>query len=287
MSAKMDPDNSFTFTDQRGRPHSRLGATSMEEYLRCPRLWHYKARFEPIGLPSPWPLIGTAIHAGLAAFYRGQTGPVSPAPPADPREVALAEIRSIWAENADLNLEAAEKLVSSGLAVAMAHPLDGQVIAVEMTIGDCTPDLVMSTPAGLVVWDHKWKHRVEEQWMDKELRGTATLHQLWHNAMRVSQAAKQPVVGIGKLLIVSQPKTRARPYFHAISLKRLVAFTQAYEIHRARAIQDDARWRAEGISPPQNFTSCWDYGGCPYRILCHDLEGDETKASNLYTVKPL
>jgi hypothetical protein len=290
LSAKTDPDTSFIFTDTQGRSHSRLGATSMEEYLRCPRRWHYKPRFEPIGLPAPWTRIGTAIHAGLATFYRahaveGAHGPLLPEQ-RDPRVVALEVLASIWAENPELELAAAEKVVSSSLLAAMAVPIPGHIVAVEAPAGDCTPDLVVvGLKGGLEVWDHKWRYRLDDQWADKELRKTISLHQLWHNAMRVQDTTKEPVVAIGKVLISFLPRTKARPFRHEISQARLDNFRQSYQVHRARAIEDHQRFLSLGERPPQNFMSCDDFGGCPYHTLCHSLGGDESQAGSFYTAK--
>jgi hypothetical protein len=285
----MDQEASFSFTDPTGRTHSRLGATSMETYRRCPRLWHWQSLYVPVGLPAPWPVIGSAIHAGLATFYRNalkaSTDPAFVAD--DPQQAALSYLQAHFIEQSEVTVEAAEKMVTKGLAAALSQPLQGWPVAVEEFMDDCTPDLVMGTPAGLVVWDFKWKKRVEDQWVGKELTGTRHLDQLYHNAWRVRQRSGQiPVVGIGKYLIIDQPKLRVRPYEYEMSDQRLAHWAMAHQVWRDRAMKDHFEYLSHGTLPPVNYTSCGDYGGCPFQRVCLDKDGDMTGMEAFFTSLP-
>src|SRR6266481_5514797 len=143
-------------------------------WLRCPRLWQYQyvEGWKPApGSWSPEMLMGTAVHAGLAAGWKW--GEV-------PRRAVEAAFAGGWPEDApaehDRNaLEAQALRVLGAVTEWCAREMpDAEPLMVEEALGTdghTTPDLVTREGGQLVITDWKYSHHVPADRIHYRLEG--------------------------------------------------------------------------------------------------------------------
>src|SRR5690242_1767353 len=105
------------------------------DFIRCPRLWRYKhvdGWQAPMAAWTPWQLMGTAIHAGLAVFWR--TG-------AKPEAWAAQALRDGWPADAP------PEFSRDGLEAQALKVLDKVLTWCAKEMPDATP-LMVEEPLG-------------------------------------------------------------------------------------------------------------------------------------------
>lgn len=294
-------DNAATttssFTGSDGRSHSIYGPSSMETYLRCPRLWHYSTNYEPtVALWDPRPVIGTLMHKAIAlamtsvvpatAWADGMlVGALLP----EQLEKLLSALSQTWEPNPFLELDAGQALLTKAIKTSLASLeilVKGKTVeAFEAPCGKGTVDLVLRRPDGLEIWDHKWHEKLDPKWAEREFRKTETTVQLWEYASGWMEEHEEPPVLIGKHIIAGSPN-KAWRIGVPVHPKRLTEWKASSAQWHVEAVRDANVWSMFQQRPKMNLSSCWDYGQCPFYGVCHNPDGDQTPPETIFRVKP-
>ena len=200
-----------------------------------------------------------------------------------------SDLTDQWSPNPTLELDAAITLLGKAIktgVLSLSVLITGKAIeALEEPIGNGTIDLALRSDAGVEVWDHKWHLKQDPQWVDKELRRTETMTQLWDYAsLWLDQHEEAPVM-IGKHMVAGAPN-KAWRHGVAISPTRLAQWRDSRDYWLQEAQHAHYRWMVHGLRPAMNFSSCFDYGQCPMFAVCHNQDGNPTPPETLYKLRP-
>ena len=177
-------------------PIRTFSPTATDTYSFCPRAWgFYRDRLKPrcIGYPEIAAIVGTAVAAGLEAFYKSRqiSQPINAgvivtaaqAVAAERRTEALAGgLRYVSANEQD-KWDAIDENVALCLRVhEKADPFkDYDVAAVEVSdVHKGRADLVLKDDHGLLVVDFKCKLTLRSEWIKKEQAKWRRSWQLHH-----------------------------------------------------------------------------------------------------------
>src|SRR5688572_9697281 len=99
-------------------PSLRIYApTTTEDWLRCPISRQYKRKWQaPLEGWQPNMLIGSAVHAGLAAWYISGNG-------VEANTVATSTVVDSYVENDEWTVDSVVKIALKALAAAMADDI--------------------------------------------------------------------------------------------------------------------------------------------------------------------
>jgi hypothetical protein len=232
-------------------------------------------------------LIGTAIHAGLAAYWRGRGGHTDETPQ---QALGLAwELGWPASAQSELNREELEsqalKVLDATLKWVRSNMVEGIVpILVEQPLGadgHTTPDLVTREPIGLVVTDWKYSHFVQPESIHYRLEGVERTHQFLHYAWAVGEYLNEPVTLFRKVVIIGGPKIQIRTADFQPSPAALEQWLTG-----ARQIwQDMAQVRQGTRVATMNPNGCKMYGDkwpCPMFEGCWTCHGNTEMMKNFY-----
>ena len=223
--------------------------------------------------------MGTAIHAGLAEFWRGGGRPsawlsralVAGWPTSAPPEY-----------NRDGLESQALKVLDKVLAWIAKEMPDAEPVMVEQTLraDGCTPDLITREPTGhgtgLVVTDWKTSWNLDADRVRYRLEGLDRTHQFLDYAWQVGQTLGEPVALVRKVVIVGSPRIIVRDATWAPTPQAL-----EYWLTSARQVWEDmAKVKAGERVASLNTNGCTMYGPkypCTYWEACWTCHGDEAQ----------
>lgn len=261
------------------------------DFIRCPRLWHYKhvgGWQPPASTWTPERLAGTAIHAGVAAYWLNQRGRVVPMPP--PAECLVNVLRQEWPPDAPLEfsrdaLEShALKVLDKVLTWITKEMADAEPIMVEQTLraDGCTPDLVTREPAGLTVTDWKYSAHIDPDRVRYRLENIDRTHQFLDYCWQVGQTLNEPVRQFRKVVIVGGPRIMVREATFTPTQPMLEQWLTG-----ARQMWEDmAAMRAGTKVAYQREAGCRMYGPkwpCTYEEACWTCHSDPVKMAQFYS----
>jgi len=265
--------------------------TTVEDWLYCPMYRHLRRTWLPERVEwDPARLLGTSVGTGLSTHWRhvrAGTAVDTPEYWATILEAAVAPLRAEWQE-CDLTLGGAEKLVSRGLAEALAAGLDvgAGVLRVDESIGVSRPDLIVrkaqSLGGGLEVWDVKTARSLDARYVQERLSGYDTLWQLYHGAWEAEQYYGEKVIRCGILQVILSPKAQALLHPVEMDVTHLGQWLQT-----AEQVWQDMSAEERGSRPvTQRYTSCekrrYGRARCEFHAACHTCFLDEEKMARLY-----
>ena len=266
-----------------GIPPVRPSETT--DFIRCPRLWHWKhvERWEaPISTWTPERLIGAALHAGIAAYWRGQP----------PGGGVLLAFGTDWPPDAppEFSQDALEshtlKVLDKVLAWIAKELPDVRPVMVEEPLGPnghTTPDLVTREQADiLTVTDWKYHHILDADRVRYRLEGIERTHQFLHYCWAVGERLGEPVRQFRKVAIVGGPRILIREATFQPTLSMLEQWLTG-----ARQMWEDmAEMRAGRRVAYQREAGCFMYGPkwpCPMYEGCWTCHGNREKMAQFYT----
>ena len=268
------------------------------DYLRCPKYWFYKHIEGWQALPSawePWQLMGSAVHAGLAAYWLNRKGRVVPMPP--PKECAVNVLRQDWPSTAppEFSRDGLEslalKVLDKTLAWIAKEMPDAQPVMVEQTLraDGCTPDLVTREPTGqgtgLVVTDWKTHWNLDPDKVRYRLEGLDRVHQFNDYAYEVGKQLGEPVALIRKVVIVGSHRIILRAAAWPPTPQAL-----EYWLTSARQVWEDmSKVRAGERVASLNPGGCTMYGPkypCTYWEACWTCHGDREQMAQFLVKEP-
>jgi hypothetical protein len=267
------------------------------DYLKCPRFWGLRQasggkRGFNVAMEA-----GSAIHEGLAYFWRGRSTVVDlKGWQEESIQAALNYLIGVWEDNPDNDLETVLGLITKGLKKGLSTDLleGGTLIGVEMCLdhphlhtpvpGKCSiADFVhRRSDGGVVITDHKTKLSLNPMYVAKELNQIEYDWQTRHYAYRFWRMFGEIPVERRKHLIVCAPTPKAQVSTAVFNPQKLAEFQLSAHFW----------WQQMAVSTPlgainhPNFDSCQDYGGCQFQNPCH-VTGLEDFFSNLETKSPL
>jgi len=230
-------------------------------------------------------LMGTAVHAGLAAGWKW--GEV-------PRRAVEAAFAGGWPEDApaehDRNaLEAQALRVLGAVTEWCAREMpDAEPLMVEEALGTdghTTPDLVTREGGQLVITDWKYSHHVPADRIHYRLEGPERVHQFWHYVWAVGEHLKEPVALFRKVVIVGGPKIVVKDATFRPTPEGLAQWLAG-----AKNIWSDMEAGRVAVEEGECFTwqnpnGCKPYGDkwpCSYWDACWTCYGDRKKMENFY-----
>ena len=256
--------------------------SAVTDWLRCPRLWWYKEQGweAPPSAWSPERLMGTAVHAGIAAYWRG----------VNPRTQTSFTLTASWPDDAppeyDMDVLEAQALtvLDAVLHWIMEHmpERDTLPVMVEQPLGadgHTTPDLVTREQADikadmLVVTDWKVSMSLPADRLLARLEGIERTWQFLHYCWAVGEHLQEPVRMFRKVVIAAGPKILVREATFQPTAPMLAAWLKDAE----------AKWglmhqmQAGTLYPWRQETGCFMYGPkwrCPMYDACWTCLGDE------------
>ena len=287
-----------------------------QDYIRCPRYWYWKhveGWEPPASAWTPDRLMGSAVHAGLAAWWRG----------AQPFTGATADMARVfdlnWPFDAPMEysregLETqALKVLDAVLKWISREMPDAQPLMVEQALGEdghTTPDLVTREQGQLVITDWKTSWNVPADRVQYRLQGAYRDHQFLHYCWAVGQHLGEPVGLFRKVVIVGSPKilvrdvtftpspeaieywlTGARQMWEDMREMRARATEAVATVQSVQDSRETVSSQATGSLrvPTQNTNGCKMYGDkypCSFYDACWTCHGDPAKMSQFLTRSP-
>ena len=279
--------------------------SEVRNWMVCPAFWHYSRTWEPRAAQwTPHALVGTAIHAGIAAYLRNPdtegTGPASPL------HVAIQTLGEGYVEQETWSLLSLSKLVEKGYcalrdAIQERWGVDLHQIYIEYADPHQDPRISRGRkyrvvdfvrchqgcePETFEVWDWKTKINLDDQYLGEALRSGMHSWQLLDYSWHVQQWTGTTVTQAGHGLVVLGP---GKPKVHwptvRITPERL---TQWHA--QARRIWS-MMWHDEHMGLARmNFEACSDrhmhFGReCLFLPACHQLNGNQNLFSSLYKMR--
>lgn len=250
-----------------------------QDYIRCSRYWYWR-HVEGWGPPpaawTPERLLGTGIHAGIAAYWKSRPEP----------NAALSEaFQAGWPSDAPMEysrdgLESqALKVLDAVLKWINKEMADATPILVEQALGPdghTTPDLVTREQGQLVVTDWKTSWNVPADRVQYRLQGAYREHQFLHYCWAVGEHLREPVRLFRKVVIIGSPRIIVKDITFTPSPEAI-----EYWLTGARQMwKDMAQMRSGERVPTQNTNGCKMYGDkhpCPFYDACWTCHGDEQK----------
>lgn len=225
--------------------------------------------------------MGTGMHAGLAAHFKGTPEPATALTEALARE---------WPDDApqeysrDGHEAQALKVLDRLLKWVGKEMLGVDVLMVEHSLGldgHTTPDLVTRENGVLTVTDWKYSHYVPADRIHYRLEGIERTHQFLHYAWAVGEYMGEPVRQFRKVVIVGGPVIKVvgatfdpQPYLANWLAQSQVKWAEMRDMERMPEL---VYRREQGCMmfgdkwPCQMFEACW---------TCH---GDKEMMKNFYT----
>lgn len=255
--------------------------TEVQKWSRCPMKW-YLEDIEGWRLPdsawSPERLMGSAVHAGMAARFKGQS----------PLVEAAAVLFGGWVMGTEHDIDAWSPILEKVLReldkwcqkVINGH----EIVMVEQSLGEdghTTPDLVTRENGELAVTDWKYSHNVPADRISYRLEGTERSHQFLHYAWAVGNHLNEPVKRVRKVVIVGLPKAMVRHVEVEITQPMLDSWLEGAE---AKSDQMDDM-RQGGIGVYRREEGCKPFGDkwpCEMMEACWTCHGDREKMKNFY-----
>lgn len=262
--------------------------SEVTDFIRCNKLWEYKhleGWRPPDSAWEPWQLMGSAVHAGLAAYWdwKRVLGVGSQAVHEEPlRQV----FRNQWPSTAppEFNREGLESLalkVLDKVLVWIAKEMpDAQPVMVEEPLaedGHTTPDLVTIEEGDiLTVTDWKTSANLPAEKMMYRLQEIDRTWQFLHYCWAVGKHLGRPVQRFRKVVIAMGPKILVRSAEFAPTEEMIAAWYRDAEV-----IWDLMNKMRNGtVYPWRNENGCLKYGAkyrCPYYEACWTCFGNESK----------
>ncbi len=266
------------------------------DFIRCAKYWWYKhveGWRAPDSQWSPWALMGTAVHAGLATYWRKGKEQALPGH-LNPYDALTLVLRGGWPPNAppEFSREGSESLALKVLDVVLkwiAREMpDAEPIMVELPLGadgHTTPDLVTREAGQLVVTDWKTSWNVPADRVRYRLEGLEREHQFLHYCWAVEQHLGEPVRLFRKVVIVGSPNIIVKDATFQPSPESLeywlTGARQMWESMRNMRVGDEVAW--------QNVNGCFPYGAkypCPYLDACFTCHGHREKMTQFLVKEP-
>ena len=258
--------------------------SEVTDWLRCPRLWQYKHVEHWQAPGSAWTperLMGSAVHAGLAAYWRDK-GPIALL--TSPETAVRGVFYDQWPPDAPMEfsregLEAqALKVLDAVLKWIPKGMPDAEPIMVEQTLraDGCTPDLVTREPIGLVVTDWKYHHHVDPDRVRYRLEGLDRVHQFNDYVWQVGESLGEPVRLMRKVAIIGGPKVMVRAGEFVPTIEGTAQWLKGAQEMWAQM----AEMRAEARVAYQRPEGCKPFGEkwpCPMWEACWTCYGDREK----------
>ena len=258
------------------------------DFIRCPRLWHLKhaGKWEPPASAwTPERLVGTAIHAGVAAYWIRKLQPYE-----SPYDRLAFTFGEGWPLDAPLEfsydalLAHSLKVLDKVLIWIAKEMSDAQPIMVEQTLREdgCTPDLVTREPAGLTVTDWKYSAHIDPDRVRYRLENIDRTHQFLDYCWAVGEHLKEPVRQFRKVVIVGGPRIMVKEATFTPTPSMLEQWLTG-----ARQMWEDmSEMRAGTKVAYQREAGCMMYGPkwpCMFTEACWTCHGDEAKMAAFYT----
>ncbi len=265
------------------------------DFIRCPRLWYYKhveGWQPPASAWSPERLVGSLIHAGLAAYWLNEGpeslrgGPLNHTP----QDTLHYTMDRDWPPDAplehsrDANEAHALKVLDKVLAWIAKEMADAEPIMVEQTLraDGCTPDLVTREPAGLTVTDWKYSAHIDPDRVRYRLENIERTHQFLDYCWQVGQTLGEPVAQFRKVVIVGGPRIIVKEATFTPTPTMLAQWLTGAQ----QMWQDMAKMRSGDAVAYQREAGCRMYGPkwpCTYEEACWTCHGDRGKMAQFYT----
>ena len=245
------------------------------DHIKCPVFAKVRREVEPIADWAPNLLLGTALGAGLTAYYRGmRDGSLDPDAI---EEVSLTTLRSGYPEEGSevWALEGLEKMLLRVLEKALEEQVvytGDTIVLVDEPVGSGgRPDLVVKQRNGKWnVLDFKFSLKVEGQFAARNLAAYETDDQFWQYGWEVQQMYGGEVEWLRVLLMTGVPKAMVWPHRWQVTPQKM-----AFWLEGAEQAWEDMEAIEEGTRPrAPRWQSCQGgrYGRCPYFGWCHEPE---------------
>jgi hypothetical protein len=240
---------------------------------------------------TPWQLMGSAVHAGLAMYWKERLRKQAFGVPSN---AVIDMFTHGWPQNAPPEfshdgLESlALKVLDAVLKWIAKNMPDAEPVMVEHPLGPdghTTPDLVTREAGQLVVTDWKTSWNLDADRMRYRLEGIERDHQFLHYSWAVSEHLREPVTLFRKVVIVGSPRIIVRdavfrPDPRAIEYW-LRSARQMWESMDRMRRGDEVAWL--------NPNGCFQYGvkyPCPYLDACWTCHGDAEQMKNFLVRTP-
>jgi hypothetical protein len=261
--------------------------SEVTDWLRCPQLHQYKHVEQwqpPASTWSPERLIGSAIHAGLAAFWR-------PTEHLGGNPQALREVfQAGWPEDAPLEFSRegteahALKVLDAVYRWIVRELPDAEPLLIEHTLraDGCTPDLVTREPIGLVVTDWKYHHNVPSDRIHYRLEGLDRTHQFQDYIWQVGEYLHEPVRLFRKVAMIGGPRITVKAGEFMPTLEGTAQWLRGAQEVWQQMGEMKAGTRAVY---QRSETGCKPFGAkwpCPMWEACWTCYGDREKMAQFY-----
>ena len=273
--------------------------SEVRHWMVCPTFWHYSQTWDPrADRWTPHALVGTAIHAGIAARLRGQDDYAA----LQATHEALADG---FVEQDTWSLLSLSKLVEKGYyalrdAIQERWGADLHPLYIEQHDPVQDPRIIRDRLYRVVdfarwqdaldaieIWDWKTKINLDDMYLGEALRSVTHSWQLLDYAWHVQQWAGARVTQAGHGLVVLGP---GKPKVHWPTVQLTPERLEQWR-HQA-AVVWKRMWRQEsGLDPhPMNFEACSDrhlhFGKeCLFVPGCHQLCGNQSLYPSLYKMR--
>ena len=267
------------------------------DWIRCPRLWWYKEQgwAAPPSAWSPERLMGSAVHAGIAAYWANSRSPIPTTPAYWLNQVFIDE----WPDDAppeysrDTLTTQALQTLDAVLHWITEHMPDAKPVMVEQSLGadgHTTPDLVTrersghgsGQGSGLVITDWKVSMSLPADRLLARLEGIERTWQFLHYCWAVGEHLQEPVWMFRKVVIAAGPKILVREATFQPPPAMLAAWLKDAE----------AKWglmhqmKTGTLYPWRQETGCFMYGPkwrCPMYDACWTCYGVEKQMAQFNT----
>lgn len=224
---------------------------------------------------EPWQILGTAVTAGQAHFYKGGTRPDAHKITADILTTSMSNVESVEYPLATV-LRYGKRALDAALDVGEGLIQGRNVLLVDPdhtgphpVLGPCHPDLLLESQqtGDVVVVDNKLTGRLDPKWQYTRLTEMETDDQWWHYAWAVTRFMKRQVQVVGGLVShVTAVTPSLRSFTHAWDCEPHVL--AAWEREAIRDWVQMERERLGEVEPTWRLSGCHaKVGRCPYYDL--------------------
>lgn len=303
----------------------RYPPSSVRQWLTCPEFWRLSKVWEPRAAGwTPHQLVGTAIHAGMAAWLRPQVvgTPACLEAPLDPLTTAHEVLANGYQEQDTWALDGLQALVRKGV-MRLIRLLEDEILPGATVIAVEYPDPLQDPRLGthrlhrvvdcilvrrdvLEVWDWKSKIRLDEAYLGETSRAVLHSWQLLDYSWHAEQWSRMGRFGAdfqdksvrhaAHGLVIMGPKLMAQAIPVTLTPERLTQWHRdALVIWGQMAAMDPMVRLAErptvaSSAPWHNWEACSDrhlhYGKeCQFVPACHLLHGNEERYLGVYQRK--
>ena len=289
-----------------GSPIPSYPPTEVKRWLTCPVFRDYSKRWVPRASQwTPHAPVGTGIHAAIAVLMRHIQTESSVSPKDRPALNARAEAAGLQALGEQYEaqetwaIEGLQKLVVKGYRILRdaieTELLPGAtILGVEMVDPDSPVpagvkvprmvDAILERDGALEIWDWKTAMRLDDQYLGEKMRSVLHQWQLLDYSWHVQTwFPGRHVLRAGHGLVVLAPSAKVRFLPVQVEPGRLDTWRK----------EADTIWRTmhahdSGASIWHNWEACSDrhlhFGReCLYFPACHELLGDESLFSGIYS----